>query len=1554
MKRLITTIAALALGLSVCSAAAPGTASAAPAGPSVVSAFKNPSQPAKPMVRMWFPDAQAGVGTGYLDQVADQIADLAASGFGGVEIAYLADYVSSDNLQLKERGWGSPAWQRILKTVLETANNATNDFQVDLTITAHWPPNVNNIDFNDDAASQEASQAFVKITAADLADGTVAVPLPARAVKDEKGITFVFEDKFDSAAIARVKSVNDAGKPTLELSTLTDITDLTSKVQASAEDISGGKFREVAGVKYAGQAAGVPDQATAAELGKDYEADIVEYWGPEQANPAETAKIDSDGNRKRMADWQYQYQASLSSLADTLGTLNDGTLAAGDWVLVGNYYRGTGQVQSSGSAYSTQYNHAVSTNYFASEGVEALIKLWTDNILDDEMIALLENNGGSIFEDSIEGHFSTGAWAPRLRAAIASHTGLDADKYASVLVSPAVSFDDTTAATRIKEDYQTTLGNLYSTEHAKLISDWAKTFGYNYRAQAYGISGLDIGAAAAALDIPEGDNGSRGDGIRTLAGTLNMTSGEPILSMEAVTFTANIHSPWSQVLNVLNGDASYGVTRTILHGSAFSRTWDTSYVDFGSRPFPPPANDPLSGFNWPGWNFMGEMGGSMGMGGGFTSMNDRQAWWDEVEDFSSYVSRLQSVLQTGSRSVDVAILRGSEDGSSFMTGNSMQDLLDHGYSYNVLTEQIWSRDSATVTTVDGKPVLGADGPGYHAAILYGASTLSAEGMAKLEEFAEAGLPILVVDSDVARVFGVDDTGEQDAAIASSFRKLLKESSVKELSSKSKVLSYLQKAGVKPRVQYDARYLEAARLVSDEGDYFYLHNAGMFVVLDAAAGASTIKVFDEQGSIKAGDHIWIGSGDTREEAVVESVTAAPSGGRAGPGEPAPEGCVSTMDNTYCATTYTLSAPLAHAHTGFNTGTTSKGEMVSAFDTVTVTLEGEGRPYEFNLSTGEITPLGQYTAASNAVKLDLSVPAGTSTVIGLISDTAGLPNVEEAHAQETTGGEVVYADGKLAVRAQEPGTYTVTLADQSTRTAVIDAVPGGVDLSDGWDLSIESWGPDNEANKVDPTISKKVTESFNNVSLGTWADTLSLTAEQIGRLNVGAITTDTGTAFGVQSIDDVSGNAVYTKTFTLPDGWGTDTGASLRLDHSYDNITGVEVNGYAVPTVDQFTSTVGVPVGVLKAGDNTIKVNLSTSLANRAGWTLTPQPQGLTKVAVTPYVVSELQSVVEPTPADTTVLAATVTALESLTGGNYTAESWASFQEALDAAKAVLANPDATQEQIDEAVAALHAAAAALTTTSAAIDKAVLQSVYDSALALSNATGAYTADSWSTLQAEIADAKAVLELDSATQSDINQAVIELAAAVAGLEPAYDDASPVNLKVAKVKLNQSQLRLVKGKSLKLEEGVYFAGDVPAAYSGGVTWTSSNNKVATVSPSGKVTAKKAGAVTITATSKATNAAGKTLSASVKVTVVKSKSKAKVKKVTASVPKTMKVGQTTYITGKYSPSSATGVKVTYSTSKPGVVTIDKVGRIIATSKGTDTVKVKAGGKTKTYKITVK
>jgi hypothetical protein len=150
-------------------------------------------------------------------------------------------------------------------------------------------------------------------------------------------------------------------------------------------------------------------------------------------------------------------------------------------------------------------------------------------------------------------------------------------------------------------------------------------------------------------------------------------------------------------------------------------------------------------------------------------------------------------------------------------------------------------------------------------------------------------------------------------------------------------------------------------------------------------------------------------------------------------------------------------------------------------------------------------------------------------------------------------------------------------------------------------------------------------------------------------------------------------------------------------------------------------------------------------------------------------------------------------------------------------------------------------------------------------------------------------------------------------------------------------------------------YADNQPPVYSDAVTWKSSNPKVAKVNQNGKVTGVKKGTATITATSKAVNAKGKTVTAKLKVKVVTKKPKTKVTKVWANkVPKTMKLGQTVYITGKYSSTKATGVKVTYSTPKYHRVVVDKTGRLITKSKGKDTLVIKAGGKTKKYTITVR
>ncbi|MFJ7733511.1 S-layer homology domain-containing protein [Lysinibacillus sp. NPDC097231] len=134
--------------------------------------------------------------------------------------------------------------------------------------------------------------------------------------------------------------------------------------------------------------------------------------------------------------------------------------------------------------------------------------------------------------------------------------------------------------------------------------------------------------------------------------------------------------------------------------------------------------------------------------------------------------------------------------------------------------------------------------------------------------------------------------------------------------------------------------------------------------------------------------------------------------------------------------------------------------------------------------------------------------------------------------------------------------------------------------------------------------------------------------------------------------------------------------------------------------------------------------------------------------------------------------------TLTEGNYTPASWSKYQEELVKAQAVLTDPAATQEEVDEALAALTAAQGALVPTSPVVDKTKLQQKVDEEGTLTE--GNYTPASWNKYQEELVKAQAVLTDPAATQEEVDEALAALTAAQGALVPT----SPV---VDKTKLQQ-----------------------------------------------------------------------------------------------------------------------------------------------------------------------
>ena len=762
----------------------------------VIESFLTPNAHAKPMARIWFPDASAGEDNN--DYIEKQISELAAKGFGGVEVAMImTNGVRYENEDTPKYGWGTDNWIKLMKKVLKAAANVPGGFQVDATITSHWPPVLNTIDPNDEAASKELSFSVTPITAGDMERGTIKLELPLQKITAPPstfGPTaydhFLFTDKFVSAVLVRIADIEEqpsGNRYVFDFRSLTPITD------------------RVAAIPGAGYAAGVPDHAAATAHGWDY-GKICRFFGPESDGPwtRSNGKQDENMNRKHMADWQEEYQASLNGM-DIDVRVGAGQPQVGDWVVLSTFCRGTGQ---SVVGASTMRNGIFALNYFNAEGTKALTDYWEQMFeRDPELLMLMMANSGNYFEDSIELTSASSYWASSFLDNMPDGYAyrdilptVAASKYISsgfmgVTVTNYFSFTgDDGLADRIYEDYNDQLAELYVKHRVEGVSDWAKkTMGWGFRAQTFHLPGLEIGRAAMVTDVPECDNNAKGDGIRYQAGTVNVV-GREFLSMEAMTGPAIGYANMGDLLTELGQNYSDGITRAVLHGSPYTKTFN-GYCS-----------------EWPGW--LPFAAGSYG-----SSFTYREAYWPDFATETDFMSRIQALMQKGVAKIDLAVLIDKESSFDFESKNRFQRLLDSGYSYNLLSESVLDHPNAVVSG----NVLAPEGPAYKALIVDHVSIISLAAMERLVEYANAGLNIILFRSDIKRVYGSDRAA--DNQVLEMYARLTGLKNVRVAATEEEILNALTDLGVSSHAKYTIPQLEATlyKDVADGTNYYYLYN-----------------------------------------------------------------------------------------------------------------------------------------------------------------------------------------------------------------------------------------------------------------------------------------------------------------------------------------------------------------------------------------------------------------------------------------------------------------------------------------------------------------------------------------------------------------------------------------------------------------------------------------------------------------------------------------------------------------------------------------------------------
>ncbi|MDD4369920.1 MAG: Ig-like domain-containing protein [Anaerostipes sp.] len=170
----------------------------------------------------------------------------------------------------------------------------------------------------------------------------------------------------------------------------------------------------------------------------------------------------------------------------------------------------------------------------------------------------------------------------------------------------------------------------------------------------------------------------------------------------------------------------------------------------------------------------------------------------------------------------------------------------------------------------------------------------------------------------------------------------------------------------------------------------------------------------------------------------------------------------------------------------------------------------------------------------------------------------------------------------------------------------------------------------------------------------------------------------------------------------------------------------------------------------------------------------------------------------------------------------------------------------------------------------------------------------------------------------------------------------------KVKRIKFKKSSYNLQKGKKLKLSNQIVYT--PKKVNTKKVTYKTSSKRVATVSSSGYVTAKAAGTVTITATSKS----NKKKKATTKIVVREAISSVSFN---GAASTTMAQGDTKYVPVKAYSWKVSVTSTAYKSSNSNVVSVDSKGKMTAKNPGVAKITVTKKGlynsKSATYTVTV-
>ncbi|KAF4466478.1 hypothetical protein FALBO_6661 [Fusarium albosuccineum] len=440
-------------------------------------------------------------------------------------------------------------------------------------------------------------------------------------------------------------------------------------------------------------------------------------------------------------------------------------------------------------------------DHFSYAGFEAGAKYWDEHILTRKLRSALAENGGSIFEDSLELKFKQ-YWTLQFGRGFKDRRGYDLTPFLLYLLKDTTTYSgDATIAEQVTNDFYETVTDLYVDYRLKPLQPWCNRLGLKLRLQPYTAS-FDSAAIASQVDIPEGESlGFDGapDSFRVLATGRDLGGKTTILSDELGAYFGEAYGvTWKFLLSTANHDISLGVSQIVIHGFPYA-TSQTSL--------------------WPGYAPFTPLGGSSN---GFAdAWGPRQPQWMHANMASAYLANSQKLLQESGPSIDIAILNTAWGVTATWEDKSLNDA---GFSYQFPTPKLLQLRDVKVRSAKFSSKEAA-----YKAMVIKTEVMDVDTAQLLLTYARAGLPIVIVGTLPSYTFSYSNNPRQEKGNLSSILSQLRTlKTVRTVENTSSVPSTLKELGVTPSVEYISgqnQTLTTLRRTKGSGYLYWIYNAG---------------------------------------------------------------------------------------------------------------------------------------------------------------------------------------------------------------------------------------------------------------------------------------------------------------------------------------------------------------------------------------------------------------------------------------------------------------------------------------------------------------------------------------------------------------------------------------------------------------------------------------------------------------------------------------------------------------------------------------------------------